>query len=122
MLAFPPFHPGRPPHHHGPPPHGLKIIEATRQNTLVMADGEHFRIDSPQTDGGPDVWDWHFMNLGPGVLWMRWDGRGFARAHDAHSIQVPAMGGYEHISPTMMTIACQGNTTITFTAENIKAG
>ena len=105
----------------GPPPANLQIREATRQNTLVLNDGDHFRINSPGTHGGPDVWTWHITNFGPGVLWARWDGLGYADVNDPNSIMLVAGYGFQDISAPTLTFACQGGTTISFTATNIES-
>ena len=100
------------------PPIGLIRQEATRQNTLVMADASQYAIASPDTHGGPDVWVWHIVNLGPGVLWARWDGLGFAAVNDPHSVSLPAGYSFADISASALTFAAQGATTIAFTAAN----
>ena len=100
------------------PPAGLIRIEATRQNTLVMADASQYAVSSPDTHGGPDVWLWHIVNLGPGVLWARWDGLGFANVNDENSVSLPAGYSFADIAAPALTFAAQGATTIAFTAAN----
>ena len=100
------------------PPIGLIRLEATRQNTLVMADASQYAIASPDTHGGPDVWVWHILNLGPGVLWARWDGLGFAGVNDPHSVQLQAGYSFADIPAPALTFAAQGATSIAFTAAN----
>ena len=105
----------------GPAPAGLQRLEATRQNTLVLADGDHFRIERPRTHGGPDTWTWHITNFGPGVLWGRWDGLGYASVGDPHSVMLLAGYGFQDIRTSILTFACQGGATIAFTADNTES-
>jgi len=104
----------------GPPPANLQRRVASRQNNLLLADGDHVLVTRPDSSGGPSVWVWHVANIGPGTLWMRWDGRGYAEINDEHSIQIAAQGGFQFISAALLTMASQGGGQVSFTAENMR--
>ena len=113
IFSFP-THDGMP-----PPPPGLQRIRAARQNTLVIQAGEHYRVDNPPTAGGPDVWLWQVINLGPGTLWARWDGFGYAKEQDLHSMQIAVGSVFADVRVAVMTFASGAETTVSFTADNM---
>lgn len=103
----------------GPPPAGLQRIEATRQNTLVINDGDHFRVSPPRTHGGPAVWRWHLVNIGPGIVFVRWDGLGYADNYDPNSLYLAASSGFADFDAAVLTFSCSGGSTIAFAADNM---
>lgn len=103
----------------GPPPAGLIRVRATRQNTLELQDGEPVLVTTPRTSGGPDVWTWHLLNVGPGICYARWDGLGYAESGGANSIYLPAGVAFSAFTAGVLTLACDGATTVAFTLENL---
>lgn len=103
----------------GPPPDDLKHVEASGQNTLSLEDGEPVLVRAPDSRGGPNAWTWQLLNIGPGVCFARWDGLGYAKEDDEHSLRIPAGIGFSGIRAGLLTFACEGQTHVTFTAENL---
>lgn len=103
----------------GPDPANLRRVEATRQNTLVLQDGQPVLVRPPHTAGGPDVWSWQLLNIGPGIVFARWDGLGYAAPNDQNSIQLVSGVGFGEIAAGVMTFACVGATQVTFSVDNL---
>ena len=104
-----------------PPPANLKRIDATRQNTLVLVDGEPVLVRPPDISSkvGPDVWLWQILNIGPGIAFVRWDGLGYAEPNGANSLQLTAGVGYSDVNAGLVTFACVGATQVTFSVDNL---
>lgn len=106
----------------GPPPANLKSIMATQQNTITLQDGEPVVIRPPRVAGGPDVWTWQLLNVGPGICYARWDGLGYAASQDEHSLYIPPGVGFSGMRARVITLACNGATFVALSAENLPGG
>ena len=104
-----------------PAPAGLLRIDAARQNTLVLADGVPVLVRSPELASkvGPNIWEWHILNIGPGICFVRWDGLGYAGPNDPNSLQLTSGVGFSNVNAALLTFACVGATQVTFTADNL---
>jgi hypothetical protein len=105
----------------GPPPANLVRLQATRQNTIALDGTKVVLVRRPDTDGGPDVWTWYVLNIGPGNLWLRWDGLGYAGVADPNSISLPAGHAYSDIKAAALTFAADGALTASYTADNLES-
>lgn len=102
----------------GPAPANLRRFQATAQNTLELQDGEPVVVNPPVPGAGPHTWVWQILNVGPGIVYIRWDGNGYAAALDENSLHLPAGAGFADIPAGVITFACDGATTVTFAADN----
>lgn len=102
----------------GPAPANLIRARATATNTLELQDGEPVVVNPPLAGAGPQTWTWHVLNVGPGIAYVRWDGQGYAAALDPNSLYLPSGAGYSDIAANILTFACDGATTVTFSADN----
>lgn len=90
----------------------------TRQNTITLTTNQQASYEMPALiTGNPGVFNWDVFNLGPGDLWMRWDGVA-ATVNDPGSIHLPALIGFNGATTNMMTVVAGAATTITFTVND----
>lgn len=90
----------------------------TRQNTQALAPNAEFAYQHPSSTGGPaGTYNWEMMNLGPGTVWLRWDGQD-AVPNDPASLYLGAGVAYGPANTNRMAVATAAEeTTITFSVN-----
>ena len=90
-----------------------------RQNTRALTTGEQAAYERMAVTGGASagVFSWDIMNLGPSDIWVRWDGTD-AVVNDPNAISLPANTGYQGAITTLLTVAADQATTITFVVND----
>lgn len=94
------------------------VQTVTKQNTQALGENAEFAYQHPSSTGGPaGTYNWEMMNLGPGFLWIRWDGQD-AVPNDPSSLSLPAGVAYGPATTNRMAVATAAEaTTITFSVN-----
>ena len=88
-----------------------------KQNTQPLAVNTTVAYQTPSASGGAaGTWNWELLNLGPGYLWVRWDGQDPV-PNDPASLTLPPLTAYGPANTNRLAVATDTEaTTITFAA------